>query len=595
MLIANPLYVSVVSCVSRYNKHIALCSSQSFQSPFKMIYHCSTHNVFPRWSLARQCLSVCRKLDASNKSVKISPFRSASEFAFVKIDRKNNVPVHIFQHMHSWTPNSFVVLRASLRKYSSDTGSDYSQTRGNANAPGKILEQRNSSKTEVSSRIIAQIFPWWRRSNPTSKAPLQTEPPAPFQNINQQPDVVPIKVQLQFDGRLNWWKIILQDLLDTWNMIYAARKLILTFASILFAINRLYIYEADYLWSVFNRSKPTSSIARWVHSFSTVSMPRLPTYSEPSLSYTLLGCVAAEWLKTPLNFFTQISCSFACMDLPNVKDNILLLILLMPALKQVMSSKTISIAYVLGGFIAVNLHCASQYLFNPHSSLSTSELQRKLDAISLLEHQRSHRSKLWDDARTKLSTLSQDVVDLKDEEMRKEQSDDKTAGNKDPTDEKNVTDSPKETGINEEDLMLKGSREGNPAVTEFNKDGSSHAELTGNEIEKEKSNDPPVKDNEEVLEKKPSQDGVELNVADETAIAVDSSNNETTPPPPEKPLHQQIAEKLEEITKTKQEIAALQQTQLLFDYAGVSLGTSCSMTCLSTYSPSHPSPPPLPT
>lgn len=252
------------------------------------------------------------------------------------------------------------------------------------------------------------------------------------------------------------------------------------------------------------------------------------------------------------------------------------MLLLVPLLKQVMSSKQIFIAYALGGFVAVNLHCATQYFFNPNSGLPIDELQRRLDSVPLLEHSRSHRSKLWDDARTKLTNLSQEVVDLKDEQMREknngQHSADSSSKDKEP-----------ETKVNEDDLMRKGPKEDDPTMKEFDTDKPSRGELTkdGADGEKaEKTSDEERVEKDQIKDQENESTSVGENAKKEDSSAEQKPATEPTKTEP-KDLQKEIEGKLVKIEETKKEIADLQNTQLLFDYAGVSLGTSCSMTCLS--------------
>lgn len=573
-----------------------------------MISHRSTRSIFSAWLLDRQSLLVCRILDASNRPLIISPARTLGAFA-----SKKNFTIAYRHQRHSCIPHSLLGSQGLVHRNFMHATSDHQSQNDRKGSERNLGQTDIQSQSGVISRITAQIFPQWRQP----KQPPTTSPQpasAPLESNIPRPESTPIKIQLQVDGRFAWWERWFQDFKDTWEMVFAARKLIFIFGSIFFIVNRLYIYEADYLWSVFNKGKPTSTVAHWLDSFSKVSMPRLPTYSEPSLTYLLIGFVPSEWFRTPLNLFTQISCSFACINNSNVKDNCLLLLLLVPLLKQVMSSKKIFIAYIVGGMIAVNFNCASHYFFNPYARLPADELQRKIDAVPLLEHQRAHRSKLWSDARDKLSTLSQELMDMKDAEMRKHKSDsqpiDKSLVEEKKSRTRGTTETDKE--VIEEDLRHKGPREGNPNDTEFDADGSRLEERTGLEeraglgerteleertgLEKrtglEEQTEPGANEEtgEESLKDEPTKKkGIKIILTEDNLIQVEPIEQESSTPEPveaeKKDSAKEIQEKMDKVEETKKEIASLQETQLLFDYAGVSLGSSCSMTCLCM---SHP-------
>lgn len=425
--------------------------------------------------------------------------------------------------------------------------------------------EAEKSTADTTSALASQIYKKATRTENFASEP-QAEPSARSEG-DQQLNLKSANVRLQIDTKqFSWMKKIFEDLKQTWNVLFATRRFLLAFAAVLYVINRVYHLENNYLGTYFNTAKPTAAIAAWLEGFSRISMPKYPPHTELSTLYTVLGCRPVDWLQSPFSIITHFTNAFACLDINSVKSNCLILLAFVPLLRQVMSSRKIIIIYVLGGFLSSNFHCGLENLLNINASLPIDELQRRIDSVPFLQHNRAYRSQLWNDALGKLDTLAGELSTMIDTEMREQQKGSQEIKAEEGAGQRARVPPPLDQQPREDLKAGEEHIDSQPIEIEFEVDEVRQRLLAefpsiGDEAEeKPKEITQPRTEEESPIETQPT----EIKEPD-----TDADEAKTVPA---------LKTKFENL---KKELSDLQDTQRIFDYVGVGLGTSCAITCLS--------------
>ena len=90
----------------------------------------------------------------------------------------------------------------------------------------------------------------------------------------------------------------------------------------------------------------------------------------------------ADWFRSSIFVITHFTSHFSHFPLSHLAINLAFLILVLPCLRKVMSSRKIVISSTLGGFLPSNLVCAIKRFRNPNTRLTPEKLDLKSDRIT---------------------------------------------------------------------------------------------------------------------------------------------------------------------------------------------------------------------
>ncbi|KAI9844345.1 MAG: hypothetical protein M1837_005649 [Sclerophora amabilis] len=101
-----------------------------------------------------------------------------------------------------------------------------------------------------------------------------------------------------------------------------------------------------------------------------------------------------EWLQSPVvpGMVTYITYQFAHSGLMHLLFNTLSANYVVTSLGLVMGSGKILFTFILGGFLAANIHCAIERALNPNAKLSAPELQARVEDYVRVQQEESKRS-----------------------------------------------------------------------------------------------------------------------------------------------------------------------------------------------------------
>ena len=126
----------------------------------------------------------------------------------------------------------------------------------------------------------------------------------------------------------------------------------------------------------------------------------------------LMGQRPCDWLQSPVKLIAQLTTGFACIHTSNVWHSSLLILALAPLLRQVLSSRQIVFAYMIGGFLALNIEGAIRHFTDPTARLPAEQLQDLLNKIPPRLFHRKYRMFLLDSQALELQEMQKKATDM---------------------------------------------------------------------------------------------------------------------------------------------------------------------------------------
>lgn len=128
---------------------------------------------------------------------------------------------------------------------------------------------------------------------------------------------------------------------------------------------------------------------------------------------TFFTTVSAEWLTTPMSVISQITSNFAHLDSAHLLSGTITSSVIFVVLRVFLPSRHIVIAFVLGGFFAINIKDAVTYFANPSSQLSATQLRARLAYLQNQRHlPEEHKFRIEDRDRKDWQSLRNEELDL---------------------------------------------------------------------------------------------------------------------------------------------------------------------------------------
>lgn len=126
----------------------------------------------------------------------------------------------------------------------------------------------------------------------------------------------------------------------------------------------------------------------------------------------------ADWLRSPIFWIPHFTAHCFHLQASRLISNLGLLIILLPYISTVMSSRRIIISFTLGGCLSSKLCCAVGRFTNPIARLATTEIDLKLDSIArqqpsyVSKKQVKQDSKYWEEVNKTIVGLKRPTVEM---------------------------------------------------------------------------------------------------------------------------------------------------------------------------------------
>ena len=232
----------------------------------------------------------------------------------------------------------------------------------------KITQRKRDAKIK---RLAARLYAAFR-----TRIPSETRKVFKSRRVSPSNNAIPRPPDSYY-----WMAKIVQDCQDTFHVVYVSRKILLGFILVFAIYVVMSAIEINYNFANYSQEKPNTKIAHWLRSFSKASWPAYPNDNDPLMMHELTGQRSCDWLQSPVSLIAQFTNGFACLVPSSLWRDSLLILALIPLLRQVLSSKQIVVAYIAGGFLSANIQGAIAHFTNPMAKLPAADLQYLLNNI----------------------------------------------------------------------------------------------------------------------------------------------------------------------------------------------------------------------
>lgn len=258
-------------------------------------------------------------------------------------------------------------------------------------AEGKTKSKNASTSASAHGRLIykPRLPPQGRRIGESPSTKL--EPQRLAENNVERHDLI--------QQLYKWKERLIKAVKSACNAMYTARRLIGSFSGLFVAVLvALWIDVVRVGVELYKEQQQLEAIG-----------PRELVNKFPLWNF--FTTVPADWLTTPTSIVSQVACNFAHIFPGHLINQIIYNSVIFAVLKKKLPSRYIVIAFVLGGFFAINIKDAAIYFGNPSSRLSVTQLSARLAYIQSQRHLPEEHKDGFDDKD------QQDWRSLKEQEL----------------------------------------------------------------------------------------------------------------------------------------------------------------------------------